>query len=78
MLASVLGVTIASGGFGRVSGLIMVWIVLQNVLSGLNLLRVSSFLTIAIWGIIIIPVMIAKHFGSRIYERRTQCVKGRR
>ncbi len=71
MLASVLGGTSASGGFGRVSGLIMALIVLQIVSSGLNLLRVSSFLTIAIWGIIIILVMIVNHFGSRIHERRT-------
>lgn len=71
VLASVLGGTSASGGFGRVSGLIMALIILQIVSSGLNLLRVSSFLTIAIWGIIIILVMIANHFGSRIQERRT-------
>jgi len=42
VLASVLGGTSASGGFGRVSGLIMALIVLQIVSSGLNLLRVSE------------------------------------
>jgi simple sugar transport system permease protein len=69
VLASVLGGTSASGGFGRVSGLIMALVILQIVSSGLNLLRVSAFLTIAIWGLIIILVMVVNHLSARMQER---------
>jgi simple sugar transport system permease protein len=69
VLASVLGGTSASGGFGKVSGLIMALVILQIVSSGLNLLRVSAFLTIAIWGLIIILVMVVNHLSTRMQER---------
>ena len=69
MLASVLGGTSASGGFGRVAGIVMALIILQIVSSGLNLLRVSSFLTIAIWGIIIIVVMVVGFISTVAQER---------
>jgi simple sugar transport system permease protein len=70
VLASVLGGTSASGGFGRVAGIVMALIILQIVSSGLNLLRVSSFLTIAIWGIIIIVVMVVGFISTTIQERK--------
>jgi simple sugar transport system permease protein len=70
VLASVLGGVSAAGGFGRVSGLIMALIVLQIVSSGFNLLSVSAFLTIALWGFIIILVMATNHVAMRLRERR--------
>ena len=70
VLASVLGGVSAAGGFGRVSGLIIALIVLQIVSSGFNLLRVSAFLTIALWGCIIIVVMAANHLSVRLRELR--------
>lgn len=70
VLASVLGGTSAAGGFGRVSGLVIALIILQIVSSGLNLLGVSAFLTIAIWGIILILVMAVNHLAARYQERR--------
>ena len=51
------------------SGLIMALVILQIVSSGLNLLRVSAFLTIAIWGLIIILVMVVNHLSTRMQER---------
>jgi simple sugar transport system permease protein len=69
VLASVLGGTSAMGGFGRVSGLVMALIILQFVSSGLNLLGVSNFLTIAIWGIILILVMVVNYLSERYRER---------
>jgi len=57
ILAAVLGGTRATGGFGRVSGLVLALMILQVISSGLNLLRVSSFLAIAIWGATILVVM---------------------
>jgi len=70
VLASVLGGVSAAGGFGRVSGLIIALIVLQIVSSGFNLLRVSAFLTIALWGLIIILVMATNCLAMRRRERR--------
>jgi simple sugar transport system permease protein len=57
ILAAVLGGTSAYGGFGRVSGLVLALMILQVISSGLNLLRVNPFLTIAIWGATILAVM---------------------
>ena len=70
VLASVLGGTSAAGGFGKVSGLVIALIILQIVSSGLNLLRVSNFLTIAIWGIILILVMVINYLAQQIQMRR--------
>ncbi len=70
MLASVLGGVAASGGFGRVSGLVLALVILQFVSSGLNLLGASAFLAMALWGIILIAVMAINFLISRYQERR--------
>jgi simple sugar transport system permease protein len=76
ILCSVLGGISASGGFGRVSGLILALTVLQIVSSGLNLLQVSSFLTIAIWGCIIVIVMAINYLVFRFQERSMSIKRG--
>ncbi|MBN1266523.1 MAG: ABC transporter permease [Anaerolineales bacterium] len=70
VLASVLGGTSASGGFGKVSGLVISLVILQLVSNGLNLMQVNNFLTIAIWGIILIFVMIANYYSNRGPQKR--------
>ena len=70
ILAAVLGGTSATGGFGKVSGLVIALIILQVVSNGLNLLRVNNFLTIAIWGIILILVMVANYFSKQYQQKR--------
>ena len=65
VLASVLGGTSASGGFGKVSGLVIALVILQVVSNGLNLMRVNNFLTTAIWGGILILVMVANYYFGR-------------
>ena len=50
ILAAVLGGTDPFGGFGKVGGLILALIILQVISSAFNLLGFSQFLTIAIWG----------------------------
>lgn len=57
ILAAVLGGTSPTGGFGRVSGTVLALAILQVLSSGLNLLRVSAFLTAALWGLTILAVM---------------------
>ena len=68
VLAAVLGGTSAAGGFGKVSGLVVALLILQVVSNGLNLLRVNNFLTIAIWGFILILVMVVNYL-SREYQK---------
>ncbi len=72
VLAAVLGGVSAAGGFGKVSGLIISLIILQFISSGLNLMGISNFLTLALWGIVLIFVMIVKHISeNRAQTRRT-------
>ena len=70
VLAAVLGGTSAAGGFGKVSGLVIALVILQVVSNGLNLMRVNNFLTIAIWGIILILVMVAKYLSNKYQQKR--------
>lgn len=56
ILAAVLGGVDPFGGFGKVGGLLMALIVLQVISSAFNLLNFSPFLTLAIWGALIIGV----------------------
>ena len=62
VLAAVLGGTSPTGGFGRVTGLLLALAILQVISSGLNLLRVSPFLAIALWGVTILLVMAIHRF----------------
>jgi len=61
ILASVLGGVNSEGGFGRVSGVVIALVTLQMISSGLNLMRVSAFMTTAIWGLIMLVVMIINY-----------------
>ncbi|HUL64229.1 MAG TPA: ABC transporter permease [Burkholderiaceae bacterium] len=56
ILAAVLGGVDPFGGFGKVAGLVMALIVLQVISSAFNLLNFSPFLTVAIWGVLIVLV----------------------
>lgn len=64
VLACVLGGVKSEGGFGDVKGLVLSLVVLQMLSSGLNLLGASSFLTLVIWGTIMIVVMLAQNAVS--------------
>lgn len=56
ILAAVLGGVDPAGGFGKVSGLVMSLIVLQLVSTAANLLNISQFLSLALWGIVLLAV----------------------
>lgn len=60
VLAAVLGGVSAAGGFGKVSGVVLSLMIMQIISSGLNQLGVSNFLTLSLWGIILILVMVVK------------------
>ncbi|WP_028116688.1 ABC transporter permease [Ferrimonas senticii] len=62
ILASVLGGINPDGGFGRIIGIGLALVVLQTLESGLNLLGVSSYLTMALWGgILILFIALQKY-----------------
>lgn len=69
ILAAVLGGTSVYGGFGKIAGLVLALVILQMVSSGLNLLQVNAFLTQAIWGMILVAVMIGQFYRERAAAR---------
>lgn len=70
VLVSVLGGVSAAGGFGRISGVVLALIILQVISSGLNLMGVNTFLTVALWGTVLIVVMVIQYFIDRLQEKR--------
>jgi len=62
VLASVFGGIDPNGGFGKVAGLIMSLFVLQMVSSGLNLLGINPFITVVLWGAILLVIMLVRRF----------------
>jgi ribose/xylose/arabinose/galactoside ABC-type transport system permease subunit len=56
ILAAVLGGVDPMGGFGRVSGVILALIILQVIKLAFNLLDLSQFLALAIWGATLVVV----------------------
>ncbi len=57
ILAAVLGGVDPFGGFGTVTGLMLALAILQVISSGFNQFGVSNYLTVAIWGLILILVV---------------------
>ncbi|MEM6431365.1 MAG: ABC transporter permease [Deinococcota bacterium] len=70
VLICMLGGTDPYGGFGRVSGLVLALVILQMVTSGLNLLGVNSFAAVALWGAMLVGVIIYKFVQRRRWERQ--------
>jgi len=70
VLIAVLGGTDPDGGFGKVLGLVLALLIMQCITSGLNLLGISSFLTLAIWGGLLIAVI-----AYRLFQNRTRVQK---
>ena len=56
VLAAILGGTDPFGGSGKVSGLVLSILILQVVASAFNQMELSQFLTLAMWGLILIVV----------------------
>lgn len=65
ILAAVLGGVDPFGGFGKVGGLMLALIILQVISSAFNLLNLSQFLTLAIWGGILIVVAAIPNLRGR-------------
>jgi simple sugar transport system permease protein len=72
VLIAVLGGVDPSGGFGKVAGLVMALIILQFISSGLNLIGVTAFITISLWGTILILVI---GLNNSLEKRRFKRIK---
>ena len=70
VLACFLGGIDPFGGAGRMSGIVLSFVTLQLVSTGVNLLRLDPFFIQAMWGIIIILVIAANWLGARLDEGR--------
>lgn len=66
VLACFLGGVNPFGGFGRVIPVFIALIVLQLLSSGLNLMGANQHLATAVWGILMITVMILRWVAGRI------------
>ena len=79
ILAAVLGGVDPFGGFGTITGLMLALCVLQVISTGFNQLGVSAYLTVAIWGGILIFTVMLQTFGPRwssALRRRAPTDKG--
>jgi simple sugar transport system permease protein len=81
ILASFLGGVDPAGGFGKLSGMVLAAVILQLISTGLNLMRLDPFMITAMWGGIIIIVLVVKEFAgfmvSRLSRKPPQAEKQR-
>ncbi|OEJ16222.1 ATPase [Brachyspira hampsonii] len=66
VLASFLGGVDPNGGFGKLSGMVLASIILQFISTGLNLMRLDPFMITAMWGAIIIIILVVKEISNII------------
>ena len=66
VLASFLGGVNPNGGFGKLSGVVLAAIILQLFSTGLNLMRVNPFMINAMWGGIIIIILVVRGLSADI------------
>ena len=67
ILRTVVGSRAVVQGFGKVGGVVLALVILQVISSAFNLLGLSQFLTIAIWGGVLIATSI---FALKYRNRR--------
>jgi len=78
ILASFLGGVDPAGGFGKLSGMVLAAIILQVISAGLNLMRLDPFMITAMWGGIIIIILVVKEFAGfliKLKDRKTTAQK---
>ena len=65
VLACFLGGVDPFGGFGKVFPVVVALVILQVLSSGLNLLGANQHLSTAVWGLVLIAVMVFRFIGQR-------------
>lgn len=66
ILASVLGGLNPDGGFGKTIGIVLALVLLQAMESGFNMIGISNFLTMALWGGTLILFIYLRNQDDRI------------
>lgn len=66
VLACFLGGINPFGGDGRLSGIVIAALILQVISSGVNLMGVDPFFVTAMWGAIILAVILVSHLVGRL------------
>lgn len=69
VLIIILGGTNPDGGFGKLAGVVIALFTLQALSSGFNLLGVSSFITVGLWGVLLILVIYYREFMTNKQNR---------
>ncbi len=60
ILAAVLGGVNPDGGSGRIVGMVLALFLLQIIESGFNILGISPYLTMALWGVLLLCFIRAR------------------
>lgn len=71
VLACFLGGIDPFGGTGKLTGLLLSVVILQLISTGVNLMRMDPFFIQAMWGFIIILVLVAHFINDRVKDWRT-------
>jgi len=66
ILASVLGGLNPDGGFGKTIGILLALVLLQAMESGFNMIGISNFLTMAVWGGTLVLFIFLRNQDDRI------------
>lgn len=70
ILVAVLGGVDPSGGFGKVTGVVMAILTLQFLSSGFNILRADSYFKTFIWGAVLVLTLIINYYGNKLAEKK--------
>jgi simple sugar transport system permease protein len=71
VLACFLGGVDPFGGFGKVFPVVIALVILQVLSSGLNLLGANQHLSTAVWGLVLIAVMVFRFIGQKWRPKRS-------
>lgn len=70
ILAAVLGGVNPDGGKGKLVGILITLVLLQTLESGLNIIGVSSYITMALWGALLIMFIFLQKYQFTFSTKR--------
>ena len=70
LIVAILGGINPSGGFGKITGVVMAVLTIQFLSSGFGILRVDSYFQTFVWGAVLVGDMILNHYGDKLSESR--------
>ncbi len=70
VLIAILGGTDPNGGFGKVSTIAVALLVLQTISTGLNIMGTSQYLSMAMWGVVLLAAMSFKYLKDQYKKKQ--------